>query len=67
MRFPFHPHVTLAHDVGDEALEAARTEAAGIEARFVVDRIHLHRLAPDATWTRLDAPPLRGPAAPAAP
>ena len=43
------------------ALEAARAEAAGIEARFVVDRIHLHRLAPDATWARLDAPPLRGP------
>lgn len=67
VRFPFHPHVTLAHDVGDEALEAARTEAAGIEARFVVDRIHLHRLAPDATWTRLDAPPLRGPATPRRP
>ena len=31
-------------------------------ARFVVDHVHLHRLAPDATWTRLDAPPLRGPA-----
>ena len=67
VRFPFHPHVTLAHDVGDEALEAARAEAAGIEARFVVDRIHLHRLAPDATWTRLDAPPLRGPATPRRP
>ena len=39
----------------------------GIEARFVVDRIHLHRLAPDATWTRLDAPPLRGPATPRRP
>ena len=61
MRFPFHPHVTLAHDVEDEALEAARAGAAHMEARFVVDRIHLHRLAPDATWARLDAPPLRGP------
>lgn len=59
-RFTFHPHVTLAHDVADHALDFAQKRASGLRARFVAERIHLYRLAPDATWQQVDAPALGG-------
>lgn len=35
-RFPYHPHVTVAHDLPDEALDRAFGELADYEARFEV-------------------------------
>ena len=60
LRFPFHPHITLAHEVDDDALDAAARDGAGIAARFVVERIRLHRLADDGSWQVLAAPALAG-------
>ena len=60
LRFPFHPHITLAHEVDDDALDAAARDGAGIDARFVVERIRLHRLADDGSWQVLAAPALAG-------
>lgn len=34
--YPYHPHVTVAQDVPDAALDRAFTELAGYEARFRV-------------------------------
>jgi 2'-5' RNA ligase len=36
-RFPYHPHVTVAHDVTDEAMDEVYEELAGFDARFTVD------------------------------
>ena len=60
LRFPFHPHITLAHEVSDDSLDAAARAGADIDARFVVERISLHRLAEDGSWQTLIAPALAG-------
>ena len=65
LRFPFHPHITLAHEVDDDALDAAARAGADIDASLVVERISLHRLAEDGSWQTLTAPALAGRAEPA--
>ena len=40
--FPFHPHVTVAHNLEDAALDRAMTELRDFRASFVVDAIHLY-------------------------
>jgi 2'-5' RNA ligase len=42
-RFPYHPHVTLAHDVPPSTLDRAFDEYASFEARFVVSAFTLYR------------------------
>jgi 2'-5' RNA ligase len=41
-RFPYHPHVTVAHDVADPLLDRAFTELAEFEARFEVEEFWLY-------------------------
>lgn len=50
LRFPYHPHVTVAHELDDEALDLAFDGLAGFEATFVVDRFHRYVLADDGVW-----------------
>lgn len=40
--FPFHPHVTVAHNLEDEALDRALADLRDFRASFVVDAIHLY-------------------------
>lgn len=40
--FPFHPHVTVAHNLEDAALDRAMTELSDFRCSFVVDAIHLY-------------------------
>ena len=40
--FPYHPHVTVAHDLPDERLDRAFTELADYEAGFEVDEFWLY-------------------------
>jgi 2'-5' RNA ligase len=49
-RFPYHPHVTVAHDVPAERLDAVFTDLAGFEARFGVDRFRLFEHRVDRRW-----------------
>ncbi len=49
-RFPFHPHVTLAQGVGDEALDRAVAALAGFEAAFPVEGYLLYRHDGDGVW-----------------
>ncbi len=37
VEFPFHPHVTVAHDLPDSELDRAFSALAGYECRFRVD------------------------------
>ncbi len=49
-RFPFHPHVTLAQEVDDAALDRAHAELADFEAAFTVERFTLYRHDADGVW-----------------
>ena len=60
LRFPFHPHLTLAHEVDDEALDDALAAAEGIRGQFVVDCVRLDRMGDDGVWQLLDVVPLGG-------
>lgn len=46
LHFPYHPHVTLAHDVEGDALDRVYQELAGFEARFAVDSFRLYEHDP---------------------
>jgi 2'-5' RNA ligase len=42
LEFPYHPHVTIAHHLDDEALDRAFTELAGFECVFEAEQFHLY-------------------------
>jgi 2'-5' RNA ligase len=48
-RFPYHPHVTLAHDVPEEVLDRALGELAGFEACLDVRSLGLYENV-DGDW-----------------
>lgn len=50
LRFNYHPHVTVAHEVPDDALDVAFAEMATYEAAFVVDAISLYEHGDDNVW-----------------
>lgn len=50
LRFPYHPHVTVAHDVDDDALDTVFEELATFEARFPVDGFTLYEHGVDGHW-----------------
>lgn len=60
LRFHYHPHVTIAHDVDDAALDRAFDDLAGFEARFEVTEIHAYEHGDDGVWRTLRAYPLLG-------
>ncbi|MFS0704811.1 2'-5' RNA ligase family protein [Cellulomonas sp. 179-A 9B4 NHS] len=58
-RYAFHPHVTVAHELDEAALDAAQAAMADYEATFLVT--HLHRFVHDGrAWQEERAYPLRG-------
>jgi 2'-5' RNA ligase len=48
--FPYHPHVTVAHDIGDPALDAAYDGLSGFIARFQVESFVLFSRDDDHRW-----------------
>lgn len=48
--FPYHPHVTLAHDVPDQCLDDAQRELAGERIEFVADAVALYVRGADDFW-----------------
>jgi 2'-5' RNA ligase len=48
--FPYHPHVTVAHHLGDEILDRAFKDLEAFECDFVVDRFSLYVHDGDAGW-----------------
>ncbi|MEO6470306.1 MAG: 2'-5' RNA ligase family protein [Aeromicrobium sp.] len=49
--FPFHPHVTVAHNVDDGALDRAYADLSDFECSFEVGSFHLYRFEDAAGWT----------------
>ncbi len=50
LSFPYHPHVTVAHDLGEDALDRAFSELASYEARFTVWGFTLFEQGRDHVW-----------------
>ena len=50
LRYPYHPHVTVAHDVPSKALDAVFEGLASFEARFPVDGFTLYEHGEDGHW-----------------
>lgn len=48
--FPFHPHVTVAHDVSEAGMDAAVRELDAFEASFEVHSMGLYEHVPSGLW-----------------
>jgi 2'-5' RNA ligase len=62
LSFPYHPHVTVAHDVTPDMLELAYSGLADLSAAFRVERFTEFEQAPGGAWTVAREYPLTGPA-----
>lgn len=49
-RFPYHPHVTVAHDLDEPALDRAFTALTDYDATFTVWGFTLFEQGPDGVW-----------------
>lgn len=49
-RFPYHPHVTIAHEVSEPQLDRAFDELAGFECSFEVAGFHLYEYVEGSGW-----------------
>lgn len=50
LKFPYHPHVTVAHHLPGDVLDRACDELAGYEAVFQVWGFSLYEHGPDGVW-----------------
>ncbi|HET9500398.1 MAG TPA: 2'-5' RNA ligase family protein [Marmoricola sp.] len=50
VEFPYHPHVTVAHHLQDEAMDRAFDELGGFEAKFDVAEFWLYVHTDDEGW-----------------
>lgn len=56
--FPYHPHVTVAHDVTEQQLDRAFDELADYAAEFTVDSFHLYLKDGAGAWVPVREFPL---------
>ena len=50
LAFPYHPHVTVAQDLDDAALDRASAALADFSATFLVDAFWLYEHGADGVW-----------------
>ena len=50
LNFPYHPHVTVAHDLEEEWLDQAHESLQAYRAAFEADRLSLFIQGADAVW-----------------
>jgi 2'-5' RNA ligase len=50
LQFPYHPHVTIAHDLDDDLLDIAFKELASFECEFDVTHFSLYVHDPEVGW-----------------
>lgn len=60
LKFPYHPHVTVAHDLPDADLDRAFGELADFECVFEAEAFHLYTHDEVAGWTTGATFPLAG-------
>jgi 2'-5' RNA ligase len=61
LAFPYHPHVTVAHDVPEDMLELAYTGLADLSAEFRVSSFTEFEQTPGGEWAVAREYPLTGP------
>ena len=62
LRFPYHPHVTIAQQLDDAALDRAFAELADFECEFTVEGFHLYEHDERRGWQPTRRFPLGRPA-----
>ncbi|MFI8961285.1 2'-5' RNA ligase family protein [Streptomyces sp. NPDC053493] len=53
LQFPYHPHVTVAHGIPDEAMDRAFEELAGYTAEWTCRSFALYEQGADEVWRKL--------------
>ncbi|MER6994510.1 2'-5' RNA ligase family protein [Streptomyces sp. NPDC000410] len=53
LQFPYHPHVTVAHGIAEEAMDRAYEELAGYEAEWTCTSFALYEQGSDGVWRKL--------------
>lgn len=61
LEFPYHPHVTIAHHLPDEALDRAFAELATFDCVFEADEFHLYVHEEESGWKPTRDFPLQRP------
>ena len=61
LNFPYHPHVTVAHDVPPDMLDMASAGLSDLSAQFRVDSFTEFEQLPDGAWAVAREYPLAGP------
>ena len=61
LSYPYHPHVTVAHDVPGDMLDLAYSGLSDISAEFRVEHFTEFEQAPDGGWVVAREYPLTGP------
>ncbi|MEU8528200.1 2'-5' RNA ligase family protein [Streptomyces sp. NPDC048629] len=68
LQFPYHPHVTVAHGISEDAMDRAYAELADFEAAWTCASFALYEQGPDGVWRKLRVYEFgAGPTAPAVP
>ncbi|OKK20907.1 phosphoesterase [Streptomyces sp. CB00455] len=53
LAFPYHPHVTVAHGISEEAMDLAFEALAGYAADWVCEGFALYEQGSDGVWRKL--------------
>ncbi|MER6348787.1 2'-5' RNA ligase family protein [Streptomyces sp. NPDC001595] len=53
LQFPYHPHVTVAHGIAEEAMDRAYAELADYEAEWSCTGFALYEQGADGVWRKL--------------
>jgi 2'-5' RNA ligase len=53
LQFPYHPHVTIAHCIAEEAMDLAQRELADFTASWTANGFSLYEQGPDGVWRKL--------------
>ena len=60
LRFPYHPHVTIAHELDEAALDRAERALADLEATYAAGSMRLYEHGDDGVWRMIARVPLTG-------
>ncbi|WP_127130417.1 2'-5' RNA ligase family protein [Georgenia sp. SYP-B2076] len=61
LRFPYHPHVTIAHELDDATLDVAEEAMADFRATYAAGSMRLYEHGDDGMWRTIARMPLTGP------
>ncbi|MFI2778285.1 2'-5' RNA ligase family protein [Streptomyces sp. ALB3] len=60
LQFPYHPHVTVAHGIDEEAMDRAFKELSSYEAAWTCGSFALYEQGADGVWRKIHEFPFGG-------